>query len=110
MNDRGNAQGRLQVVKGKLRAYEGRLRQLEGRLRGLRGQAEHATGRARVHWGQAERQVRQAIDTSFQHLGRAMRRLEPGVQRALHQTRALGAGLRAGLKAGAAKYREARRK
>jgi hypothetical protein len=107
MNDRGNAQGRLQVVKGKLRAYEG---QLEGRLRGLRGQAEHATGRARVHWGRAERQVRQAIDISFQHLGRAMSRLEPGVQRALHQTRALQAGLRAGLKAGAAKYREARRK
>jgi hypothetical protein len=96
-------------VKTKMRTYEGHLKQLEGRLRQLRGQAGDASGRARVQLAQAERRARQAIDFTLEQLNRAMVRLEPQVNRALHQTKALGAGLRAGLRAGAAKYRETRR-
>jgi hypothetical protein len=110
MAEFGGLRSRLQRVKRTLHAWEGRLRQLEDGLRGLRGRAEHAGGQARRQLSQAERQMRQAIEIALEHLTRAAQGLEPRVQRALHQTRALRAGLRAGIKAGTAKYRDTRRK
>jgi hypothetical protein len=70
----------------------------------------HATGQARGRVNQAERQIRQTIETTLEHLTGVVNRLEPRVRRAWHQTRAIQAALLAGLKAGAARYRAERRK
>ena len=110
MADRWNVQKRLQVARGKLRQYEGRVKELEGRLKVLRGHAEEATGAARLRLRRAERDVRGAIDTTIKRLNVVLDTVEPRARRALAQTQTLARGVRAGVRAGAAKYRESGKK
>ena len=110
MADRWDVGKRLQIARGKLRQYEGRVKELEGRLKVLRGQAEEATGTARVRLRRAERDVRGAIDTTMKRLNVVLDTVEPHARRALAQTQALARGVRAGVRAGAAKYRETGKK
>lgn len=105
----GKLRRRVQVVRGRLKKYEGRLQDLEGRLKVLRGRAEEVTGTARVRFGQAERNLRATMDTALKRLDQTVKDLEPHVRRAFVQAQAIGKGLRAGVKAGAAAYRQSRK-
>ena len=109
MANSGKVRRRLQVVRGRLKRYEGRLQDIEGRLKVLRGRAEQVTGTARVRFGRAERNVRATVDTALKKLDRTVKDLEPHVRRALVQAQAIGRGLKAGVKAGAAAYRQSRK-
>ncbi|MGH7278202.1 MAG: hypothetical protein ACREJG_05890 [Candidatus Rokuibacteriota bacterium] len=110
MTDRFGVRRRLEVAKRRLRAYEGHLKQLEGRVSVIRGQAAHATGRARLHLQRAERQLRATIDATLKGLEGVTKTLEPRVQRAIARSDALQRSLRAGVKAGIARYRRPRSK
>jgi BMFP domain-containing protein YqiC len=97
---------RLQVARNRLGAYEGRLKELEGRLKDIRVQAEQVTGRARVKLKDVERQVRGRIDATLKRVDGVIKTIEPGVKRAIAQTKRVQRGVSAGIKAGAATYRK----
>jgi hypothetical protein len=110
MADRFNVRERLQAARGKLSKYEGRVKELEGRLKVLRGQAGEASGAAKVQLERAEREARAAIDLTIKRLNVALDTLEPHARRALARTETLARGVRAGVRAGVAKYKETARK
>ena len=58
----------------------------------------------------AERDARAAIQTTLARLDATLKTLEPRARRALAETKTIARGLRAGVRAGAAKYRETARK
>ena len=110
MADRWNVRERLQTAKERLRDYEGVLKELDSRLKVLRGQADDASGAAKVRFRRAERDVRAAIQTTLTRLDATLKTLEPHARRALQDTKVIARGLQAGVRAGAAKYRETTRK
>jgi hypothetical protein len=110
MADRWNVRERLQAARGKLQKYEGRVKELEGRLKLIRGHAEDASGTARVRLRRAERDLRGTIDTTIKRLNVVLDTVEPHARRALAQTQQLARGVKAGVRAGAAKYRETGKK
>lgn len=105
-----NMQDRLRTVKARLSAYEGRLKELEGRLKTMRGQAAQAQGRAKAQLVTADRQVRASIDATLKRMDGVIKDFEPRVRRAIEQTKRVERGVRAGIKSGAAAYRQSGRK
>ena len=105
-----NMQDRLRTVKGRLSAYEGRLKELEGRLKAMRGQAAQVQGRAKAQLVTADKQVRATIDATLKRMDGVIRDFEPRVRRAMEQTKRVQRGVRAGIKSGAAAYRQSGRK
>ena len=110
MADRWNVRERLQTAKERLRDYEGVLKELERRRKVLRGQADQATGTAKVQFRRAEKDVRAAIQTTLTRLDATLKTVEPHARRALEDTKLIARGLQAGVRAGAAKYRETSRR
>jgi len=110
MKSRMDVGTRLRIASGKLREYGGRLKELEGRLKVIHGQAREASGLGRLQLERLERQLRATIDSTLKSLDGVMKTLEPRVRRSLDQTKAFTRSLQVGIKAGAAAYRQSRRK
>jgi hypothetical protein len=101
---------RLRIARGRLREYEGRLRKLEGQLTTLRGRAEQARGRTRLSLLRVERQLRGTLDVTVKRIDEVTKALEPRVRGAVDRAEALRRGIKAGIDAGAAKYRRTRQR
>jgi len=101
---------RLRIARGRLREYEGRLRKLEGQLTTLRGRAEQARGRTRLRLLEVERRLRGTLEATTKRIDQVTKALEPQVRRAVDEAEAVRQGIKAGIEAGTATYRRARRK
>jgi chromosome segregation ATPase len=70
----------------------------------VRERLERARGMLKEYEGRVKN-----MERAVQSLERALKALEPRIKRAVDQTQVLARGVRAGLRAGAQKYRASRR-
>ncbi len=85
------------------KGLESQLKTLERSLKTLRSQAKKARGQAQRRLKRLERQTRVTVT-------RALRQAEPRVRKAVAEATVIGRGLRAGVKAGVAAYRQSARR